>query len=182
MGNELLQVAGRIKELREILEITPNQIAAQINLPLQTYLDYESGAADIPIGVLYAAAAALHVDPTVLLTGDEPRMDEYTITRGGKGVDVERYEGYSFISLAYNYKGREMEPMIVTLGENDTPAELVTHGGQEFNYILEGTVAVVIGNREFRLNAGDSIYFNPRNPHGQKAVDGPARFITIINE
>lgn len=182
MGNELQQIADRVRELREILEVTPEQVAAQVNLSLDTYLSYETGKADIPIGVLYSVANVLHVDPTVLLTGDEPRMDDYTIVRGGKGVTVERYVGYSFISLAYNYKGRDMEPMLVTLGGQDKPAELVTHGGQEFNYVLEGTVALTIGNREFRLSAGDCIYFNPRNPHGQKAVGGVARFLTIINE
>ncbi|MCI8443488.1 MAG: helix-turn-helix transcriptional regulator [Provencibacterium sp.] len=182
MGNELQQVANRIRELREILEIEPNQVAAQVNLPLQTYLDYENASEDIPIGVLYAVAGVLQVDPTVLLTGAEPRMNDYTIVRGGKGIAVERYPGYSFISLAYNYRGRDMEPMLVTLGANDTPAELVTHGGQEFNYVLEGTVAVTINQHEFLLHAGDCIYFNPRNPHGQKAVGGDARFITIINE
>lgn len=109
-------------------------------------------------------------------------MEDYTIVRQGKGVKVERYPGYDFTALAYNYKGRDIEPLLVTLGANDEPAELVTHGGQEFNYVLEGTVAVTINNHEFRLNAGDSIYFNPRNPHGQRAVNGPAKFITIINE
>lgn len=182
MGNELLQVANRMKELREILEITPNQMAAQINLPLETYLRYEDGREDIPISALYTVANVLHVDPTVLLSGDEPRMADYTIVRGGKGIKTERYPGYNFTSLAYNFRDRQMEPLLVTLGENDQPAQLVSHGGQEFNYVLEGVVAVTINDHEFRLCAGDCIYFNPRNPHGQKAVDGPARFITIINE
>lgn len=182
MANELQQVANRIKELREILEVTPEDIAAQVNIPLETYLNYENGVEDIPIGALYAVANALYVDPTILLTGAEPRMDDYTVVRGGKGVKIERYPGYDFTSLAANYKGRDMEPLLVVLGESDEPAELVTHGGQEFNFVLEGTMVVTINNHDFRLNAGDSIYFNPRNPHGQKAVGGSARFITIINE
>ena len=60
--------------------------------------------------------------------------------------------------------------------------ELITHGGQEFNYILSGTVKLVIGKREFVLRAGDSIYFNPAIPHGQQALDGDATFLTVINE
>lgn len=182
MGQELQQIASRIRELREILEVTPEQVSGAINLPLETYNNYENATEDIPIGVLYAVANFLNVDPTVLLTGDEPRMIDYTIVRGEKGVSVERFPGYSFISLAYNYKGRDMEPMLVNLLPGENAPELVTHGGQEFNYVLEGTVAVTIGNHEFRLAAGDCIYFNPRNPHGQKAVDAPAKFLTIINE
>ena len=78
---------------------------------------------------------------------------------------MERYPGYAFTSLAYNYKNRDMEPMIVTISPSDE-AELMTHSGQEFNYVLEGSIKVIIKNREFILNAGDSIYFNPAFPHG----------------
>ena len=61
-----------------------------------------------------------------------------------------------------------MQPLLVTLEPSDKPAGLITHSGQEFNLVLEGTVIVVIGDKEFTLTAGDSIYFNPTIPHGQR--------------
>ncbi|MEA5003515.1 MAG: XRE family transcriptional regulator [Christensenella sp.] len=181
MNSQVVQIAARIRELREILEIPQEEVARKVGVGLQEYQKYESAQDDIPIGVLYGVAAELKVDPTELLTGEAPRMDEYTIVRGGNGVSVERYPGYSFTSLAYNYKHRDMEPMIVTISPSEE-AELVTHDGQEFNYVLEGSIKIVIGEREFVLGAGDSIYFNPAIPHGQRAIDGEAKFLTIINE
>lgn len=176
------QIAARVKELRSILEIDADVIAKNIGVSREVYDEYENAASDIPVGKLYLIAAELKVDPTVLLLGDEPKMIDYTIVRGGKGLDVERYPGYRFSSLAYNYIDREMEPMIVTLDPSDKPADLVTHEGQEFNLVLEGTVAVNIGNHEYILNAGDSVYFNPSLPHGQRAVGRPSKFLTVINE
>lgn len=181
MNNQVIQIAARIRELREILDIPQEALAQKIGVDIEEYKRYESAQDDIPIGVLYGVAAELRVDPTELLTGEAPRMDEYTIVRGGNGVSVERYPGYAFTSLAFNYKHRDMEPMIVTLSPNEE-AELVTHGGQEFNYVLEGSIKVVIEGREFILNKGDSIYFNPALPHGQRAMGGQAKFLTIINE
>lgn len=181
MNEQLRQIGARIRELREILDITPEQTAHRVGVELEKYLEYETGRADIPIGVLYGVATMFGVDPTELLTGEEPRMDEYTIVRGGCGVKIERYAGYSFSSLAFNYKNRDMEPMIVTLSHTDQ-AELVTHAGQEFNYVLEGGIKVVLGKKEFSLAAGDSIYFNPSIPHGQRAVTPEAKFLTVINE
>ena len=181
MNNQVIQIAARIRELREILDVPQEALAQKIGVDIEEYKRYESAQDDIPIGVLYGVAAELRVDPTELLTGEAPRMDEYTIVRGGNGVSVERYPGYAFTSLAFNYKDRDMEPMIVTLSPNEE-AELVTHGGQEFNYVLEGSIKVVIEGREFILNKGDSIYFNPALPHGQSAVGGQAKFLTIINE
>ncbi|MFR0868670.1 MAG: cupin domain-containing protein [Adlercreutzia sp.] len=55
--------------------------------------------------------------------------------------------------------------------------------GQEFNLVIEGTVVVTWADKEFELNAGDSIYFNPEHPHGQRCgSDVPAKFVTIIAE
>lgn len=181
MNEQIAQIALRIKELREILEISPEDLAARVGISAAEYKSYESAESDIPIGVLYAVAAELNVDATELLTGEPPRMDEYTIVRGGNGVKVDRFAGYSFTSLAANYKHRDMEPMIVTLSPKEE-AELVTHGGQEFNYVLEGKIRIVIAGHDFLLEEGDSIYFNPAVPHGQRAVDGEARFLTVINE
>ena len=153
-----------------------------MNVSVAEYNRDENAESDIPIGVIYAVAAALNVDPTVLLTGDAPRMSDYTIVRQGRGVSVERYKGYKFSSLAFNYIGRQFDPMVVDLEPMENPPELVVHGGQEFNYVLKGTVQLVIGSREFLLEAGDSAFFNPMTPHGQRAVGGPVKFLTIINE
>ena len=78
---------------------------------------------------------------------------------------------------------KQLEGRAVVLDPSDEPAKLVTHGGQEFNLVLEGTVIVTIEDEEFALNAGDSIYFNPRLMHGQRCgSDIPARFVTVIAE
>ncbi len=181
MNEYIKQISDRIRELRDILDLTAEEVAANIGVSTEEYLAYENGEKEIPISLLYKVASIFKVDPTVLMTGDVPRMDDYTVVRGGNGVKVERYPGYSFSALAFNYKHRQMDPMIVTLSKSET-AELVRHGGQEFNYVIEGAIKVVVGDREFTLEAGDSIYFNPEKPHGQRAVTETAKFLTIINE
>lgn len=182
MNDQIRQIAARIRELRTILEVDAGALAQKLKISPEEYDGYENAETDIPIGVIYGIAAELNVDPTVLLTGDAPRMSEYTIVRQGRGVSVERYKGYKFNSLAFNYIGRNFDPMIVDLEPMEKGPELVAHGGQEFNYVLSGTVQLVIGGKEFLLEAGDSAFFNPAVPHGQRAVGGPVRFITVINE
>jgi mannose-6-phosphate isomerase-like protein (cupin superfamily) len=182
MEEELSQIPGRIKEFREILEISAIDMAKDIGLDYETYLKYESGRLDIPISVLYKIANRLGTDTTVLLTGEDPRMDHASVCRRGKGVRIERYPGYEFSSLAYNFKGRTMEPLLVYLDPEKESAAPVTHSGQEFNYVVQGEVKVTVGKREYILSEGDSVYFDARLPHGQSAVQGPASFITIIQE
>lgn len=182
MNSELLQIPKRIKELREILDISVSEMSEKLNVTREEYEKYESGEKDIPVSTLYEIAAVLGTDCTVLMTGESPRMNSYTVVRRGNGVRVERYAGYFIESLAFNFMNRQMEPMLVTLDVQEEEPALVMHGGQEFNMVLEGKVKVTVGKNVFILNEGDCIYFDPSQPHGQAAVDGRTRFLTVINE
>jgi transcriptional regulator with XRE-family HTH domain len=175
-------IPGRIRELREVEEVSALDMAGDIGIDLETYKNYESGLQDIPISALYKIARRLDTDATVLMTGEDPRMDTASVCRAGKGVQVERYPGYEFSSLAYNFKGRSLEPLLVRLDASRPPAAPVSHPGQEFNYVVEGHVKVTVGSRAYILGEGDSIYFDATISHAQTAVEGSARFITIIQQ
>jgi transcriptional regulator with XRE-family HTH domain len=180
VNEKLLQIAARIRELREILGVSPEAVAARVGVTPEAYAQYERGALDIPISILYEIADALQTDLTVLLTGEAPRMDTYTLVRAGRGIRVERFPGYQYWSLAFNFKRRDMEPLLVELSPEDEAAPLVAHGGQEFNYVLEGRMRLTLGKNAYELDAGDSVYFDPHLPHGQQAVGGAAKFLTVI--
>lgn len=182
MTEKSIQISMRIRELRELLDISALDLAQKVGVPYETYLNYENGKLDIPISTLYEIASQLSTDMTVLLTGEAPRMDTHCVVRAGYGADVERFPGYRYSSLAFNFKDREMEPLLVALEPDDEPAPLVVHGGQEFNYVIEGRVRIRVGKNTFELNTGDSIYFDPRLPHAQSAIGGSAKFLTVINE
>jgi len=182
MNENVAHIPERIKELREILEISALDMAGETDIPFETYIKYEGGELDIPISVLYTIANRLGTDVTVLLTGEEARMNSAAVCRKGRGVQIERYPGYEFSSLAYNFRNRTMEPLLVLLDSSKPQAAQVSHSGQEFNYVVEGQIRVTVGKNEHILSAGDSIYFDARLPHGQSAVNGTAQFITIIQE
>jgi len=182
MRDDLKMIPSRIRELREILDLSAAQMAERLLVTPEEYAGYEDGSVDISISMLYEIAAILQVDFTVLLTGEAPRMENQCVVKKGEGVSVDRHAGYTFSSLAYNYIGRVMEPLLVTISPAETPPAMIVHTGQEFNYILSGKVRVTVGNRDYLLEAGDCIYFNPQLPHGQEAVDAKATFLTVIKE
>lgn len=181
MRKELLEIPQRMRELREILEISSFEMANRLHISLDTYQKYESGETDIPISTLYDIAGILQIDFTELITGEPPRMNSYFITRRGRAPGIARY-GYSCVGLAHGFIGKEMQPLLVTLSPNDLPQDPVCHSGQEFNYVLSGKVCISISGQDHILSEGDCIYFNPELPHGQRAVDGPASFLTVIKE
>ena len=183
MNEEMREISARIRELREIMEYTPEEVAATLGVDLAIYEKYESSGENIPISTLYQLATLFKVDMAQLLTGDTPRMDSIVVVPAGGGAKVDRYPGYNFSGLAYRFKNKIMEPMLVTVDPCEGDPSLVTHTGQEFNYVLEGHIELLFDAKRLLLGPGDSAYFNPEHPHGQKAIGGkPAKLLTIITE
>ena len=180
---EINEIGARLRELRETSDYTVEQLAAELHVSPEVYRSYEQNGRDIPISVIYEVANKFGVDFAEIVTGTPARLDTYHIVKRGHGRVVNRNPEYHFEDLAYRYADKVMQPLLVTLEPTDTPAKLITHTGQEFNMVLEGTVVVCIGDKEFTLTAGDSIYFNPTIPHGQRCGgEEKARFITVIAE
>ncbi|MDR1410096.1 MAG: cupin domain-containing protein [Oscillospiraceae bacterium] len=182
MNNNWLQIPKRIRELREVLEIPQESLAQALRVPLGDYIAMENGEKDIPISLLYNIAEELGTDFTVLSTGEEPRMNQYTVVRRGEGDRFDRFAGYHFEGLADNFQSRVMKPMLVTLEAEEPDPEQVVHSGQEFNYVLEGEILLRLSSSKIKLNVGDSVYFNSTLPHSQNAIGGKARFLAVITD
>lgn len=181
--NEINEIGSRLRELREVSDYSLQQLAQELGLDEATLQGYEQDSKDIPISVIYEIANKFGVDFTEIVTGVPARLDTYHVVRRGQGRVVNRNPEYHFEDLAFRYADKIMQPLLVTLEPTDAPAKLITHPGQEFNLVLEGTVVVCIGEKEFALKEGDSIYFNPTLPHGQRCGgSGKARFVTVIAE
>lgn len=183
MSDQILQIAARIKELREIAGLSIEALAAELGISPEVYSQYEKGSVDIPIGFLYELAGKFHVELTAILTGEDPKLRTYSLVRKDKGVSVDRQKPYKYLSLAYNFVNKKAEPFCVRVDPTDdgTPIHFSSHPGQEFNYVLEGTLMIYIDGHQLILNEGDSLYFDSSYSHGMKALGGkPARFLAII--
>lgn len=175
------EIGARLRELREVSDYSIEELAAELGISPEVYAGYEKNGKDVPISVIYEIAQKFKVDFTEIITGNTAWLDTYHLIRRGQGKNVNRNPDYHFEDLAYRYGNKIMQPLLVTLDPNDDVAKLITHGGQEFNMVLEGTVIVTLGNKEIVMNPGDSIYFNPKIPHGQRCGSNEkARFLTVI--
>lgn len=182
MSNEIKEIAQRMKALREIDGLTQQEMAERLDIPAADYILYEDGETDIPISVLLKISEKFKVEFTALVTGQEPRLQRFTLVRNGKGLSVNRRKDYIYNSLAYNFINKKAEPFLVTVEPkpDDTPIPRNSHPGQEFNYVLEGTLKIMLNNQEVILNEGDSLYFDSSVVHGMQAIDKTAKFLAII--
>ncbi|NTU70643.1 MAG: cupin domain-containing protein [Coriobacteriia bacterium] len=183
MNTDFTQIGLRIRGLREACDITRDELATELGVSAETYAAYEDTGADIPISAVYHIASRFGVDLSEILSGTDARLDTYQVVKAGSGRPVSRHPGYRYQDLAWLFSRKVMQPLLVTLDPTEEPAALVTHTGQEFNMVLSGSIVLTFDDREITLDVGDSIYFNPTHPHGQKCNGStPAQFVTIIAE
>ncbi len=175
------EIAARIRELRESCGYEAEQLARELHIDVGDYRAYEEKGDNIPISVIYQIAGKFGVDFTEIITGSSAKLNTYHVVHHGCGMSVDRFPGYSFQDLAFRYSHKIMQPLLVTIEPSDVAPALVTHGGQEFNMVLEGSIILYFDKKEIKLETGDSCYFNPKHPHGQRCVgDKTARFLTVI--
>ena len=175
-------IGNRIRELRELSDITIKEIAEKLNIDEEIYIQYENGDIDIPASFIYELANIFKLDLRLLLTCEESKMTIFDVTRANKGVSVDRSKEYTHENLCSNFIHKKAETFLVTVDpeKNPTPS-LNSHPGQEFNYVLEGSLKIYIHNNEIILNEGDCIFFDSTHRHAMVALnDKPAKFLAMI--
>jgi len=185
MESTIFEIAERIKALRDILEISVGEMTRVTGTSPKEYLEFESGKKDFTFTFIFKCAERFGVDFVELLTGDRPKLSFYNIIRQGKGLPMKRREGFLYQHLAPNIKNKLAEPFLVTAPyseeEQNQPIHLSTHEGQEFDYILKGSLKVAMENHIEILNEGDAIFYDSGHGHGMIATGGAdCQFLAVV--
>ena len=182
---KIKEMAGRIRELREIEGYTTYEMAAKTDVTNEEYVLCESGNSDLNFAFIYRCALALNVDVTDIIEGHSPTLKSFTVTRAGAGQEIANAHGMTYYNLAYAFQNRIAEPLYVKSAFNadaeKKDIELTTHDGQELDIVIDGHLLVQVGEHRTTLGPGDSIYFDSSTPHGMIAVSGEdCNFYAIV--
>lgn len=181
MTYQLEEIGRRLEELREICEISAEEMSEKLGISLEEYKSYETGKADFSFSFIMNASAILGVDVLDILGGVSPKLSTCTVVRKGKGLSVNRYEKYDYKHLAYTFRNAVATPLHVTVTPDDEPPVMHEHPGQEFDYVLHGCMKFYLGDICYELNKGDSVYFDSSIPHAEKAIgERNLEFLAIV--
>ncbi len=166
----VLKVGESVREIRKRKGLSLRDISQRTGLEIELLSGIEEGTVAPPLGTIIKLAKALDKKIGYFISGTEEFP--YTIVRKNKGKLISRFDskktdtyGYEFMSLAPYKKNRYMEPFLVTLEPTDIEEERSTHDGQEFIYVLEGTMEVRLGDETHLLEPGDAIYYDSTVTH-----------------
>jgi transcriptional regulator with XRE-family HTH domain len=181
---------GRIAELCKTYAVSRETLAERSGVPVELIRRIEEEGHIPDLAPLVKIARALGVRLGTLLDDHEELGP--VITRAGEAADRARFitgasdaaagehQGFGFHALAADKNGRHMEPFIVDI-EPASEQKQSTHEGEEFIYILSGSLTVEYGNTREVLGAGDSIYYDSIVPHRVISADGkPVKILAVI--
>ena len=175
-NSQLMDVALRIREMREIVGYSIPQMAEMTEVSVDLYREYESGRADLPFTFLHKCATVFGLEPSELLEGRTAKLSGYTVTRRGKGMVTANEDGITIQDMAPMFRKKLATPYWVTYEYDESlqnkPIHTVTHAGQEFDLVIKGAMRIRIGDNEEILREGDSIFYKSSTPHGMIAIDG----------
>jgi quercetin dioxygenase-like cupin family protein len=174
----------RITELCKTYSISRETLAERSDLPLELIRRIEEEGHIPDLAPLLKISRSLGVRLGTLL--DDHAELGPVITRAGEAGAVARFitglpageasaaapqhQGLSFKALAADKGGRHMEPFIVDIESRSEQAKS-SHEGEEFIYILSGVLTLEYGSDTYRLNQGDSVYYDSIVPHRVLAAD-----------
>jgi quercetin dioxygenase-like cupin family protein len=185
MEDQLKQIGQRLRGLREVLDLSADEVAQVIGVSTEKYESIESGDTDITISNLMKIAHKYGVSAEELMFAETAHMKSYFVVRKGQGMSVERTKAYKYQSLVSGFVNHKADVFIVTVEPKPGARTIYknSHQGQEFNLVLEGKMELYIGGKTIILEEGDSIYFDSSKPHGMLAVgDRAVKFLAFTLE
>ena len=181
-NSKLVEMAARIREMREIIGFSVEHMADVTGVSVEDYTKVEQGQLDPTFNFLHQCAIAFGVDINALLEGHSAHLSGYLVTRAGQGPVTAAEDFMTIRNQAAMFQNRLGTPYWVTYKFDkdllNQPIHTTTHAGQEFDIVLKGAMLVRVGDHVERLEEGDSIYYKSSTPHGMIAAD--ERGLTFI--
>jgi transcriptional regulator with XRE-family HTH domain len=170
-----VRVRRRLRELRAAQGLTLQQVAERASIDLSTLSRLESGKRRLALDHLPALAAALGVSADELL-GAPPPQDPRVRGRP-RTVD-----GLTLWPLTNRgpAEGLHAYKIRVSAARCTPPDDLPVHEGHDWLYVLDGTLRLLLGDKDLTIAPGEAVEFTTWTPHWFGAVDGPVELIAIL--
>jgi len=179
-----VSIGRRVRHLRQRLQLTATELAAEAGLSPGMLSKIENGGTSPSLSTLRALARALNVPMTSFFADFEERRD-CSYVHAGQGVLIERRgtkAGHRYELLGHSLSGDiVVEPYLITLSEDANPYTQFQHDGMEFIFMLSGKVIYRHADKLYPMGPGDALFFDAGAPHGpEELIDRPMTYLSII--
>lgn len=156
-----MEIGKKIKQLRIQKDLTLEELASRCELTKGFLSQMERDLTSPSIATLNDILEALGSSLSDFFKDET--QDKVVFHRQDFFVDEK--EGYTINWIVPNSQKNEMEPILIELNAGSRSFEVNPHGGQEFGYVVEGSVKLINGESSFTVKKGETFYMNGREFH-----------------
>ncbi|AYD40800.1 helix-turn-helix domain-containing protein [Clostridium fermenticellae] len=158
-----MQLGGKIRQLRKQQKISIEQLAKTCNLSTGLISQMERGINIPSVISLWKVAKALNVPMNYFF--DDYKDDLPIIRKSERKKIIIPNSNVTYELLSPNLN-KKMELLLIKLEPGKCSSDdLISHEGEECGYMIQGTIKIKYGNKEYILNEGDSIYYDSTVAH-----------------
>ncbi len=169
-------IGGKIKKVRVEKNVPLERIANETGFSIAYLKEVEAGKAIPPVGAILQIARALEIDSASLLKEPESKLEKRI------QAHTKRTENYAYTTLTPGAENKHLKAFRVVIeAQQEHHGVDYFHEGEEFDYVLSGTVQVTVGEHVNTLGAGDCLHFNSGIPHKLRSIsDERAELLVVI--
>ena len=136
------------------------------------------------VATLVKIADALGVKVSVLIEENAQNGTIFIPKDATKDVNhvIKTDKGYSFFAFAVDRREKLMQPYLFVAKKGEIRQHLFSHVGEEFIFMLEGDMNYKVGQVEYTLHPGDSVYFNSLEEHMLTPLSDEVQYLAIFTE
>ena len=179
-----MSLGQRIRMIRKQQKRTLEDIASQCGFTKSLLSKIENGVSTPPISTLVKISESLGVKVSDLLEENQEARTFYAQASHVQDRNnwIKTEKGYSFYAFAAGRADKKMQPYYFVARKGEVKKHVFSHSGEEFVYVLEGTMKYQVGSVEYTLTAGDAVYFNSLEEHVLTPISDEVRYLGVFSE
>lgn len=175
-----MTIGMRIRKIRTEQRRTLQEIAEASGFTKSFLSKIENGKAVPAVASLMKIADVLGVKVSELMDEDGYTGTVFVPRDAKDRKRIKTDKGYSFLPIAVERTNKSMQPYLFTAKKGEISHQKLSHEGEEFIYILGGEMKFQVGNDEYYLKVGDSLYFDSLEVHELTPISDEVHYLAVF--
>ncbi|MCQ2505629.1 MAG: XRE family transcriptional regulator [Lachnospiraceae bacterium] len=161
-----MDIGAKIKELRIYKNLTQEELADRAELSKGFISQLERNQTSPSIQTLIDILQCLGTNLEEFFTGTASEEVVFKKSDYFEKIDSELKNKIEWIIP--NAQKNMMEPILLTIETDGETYPDNPHEGEEFGYVMNGSIELYVGNKKYKVKKGESFYFTPNKTHFMK--------------
>jgi transcriptional regulator with XRE-family HTH domain len=179
-ADKSFNIGDRIRVLRITQKRTLQELADNCGMSKSMISKIENNRTMPSVGSLVKIAQSLGTTISNLMEQDGWAKAIATTRAEAESKLMRTEKGYSIFPYASEFHEKKMQPFLFVAKKGEVKSHRLSHDGEEFIFIIDGEMKMKVGDAEYTLRKGDSLYFNTIQKHGVVPVSDVVTYLDIF--